>query len=101
MHDSKTVRPVIGQDLVDGIAVFDGRSLMHRLRSTLVAAADHEQVGMLTEALVPHLLWSVAAVTVTFLPLHAAFGSVEVVLSFFWLTSWAEPHVRCYERSPV
>ena len=92
-HDSETVRPVIRQNLVDQITVFDERRLVHRLSSALVTAADHEQIGMLTEAFVPHLLRSVASLAVTLLPLHPPFGRIEIVLRLFWFRARPESHV--------
>ena len=43
-HHSQTMRSVVGQQLVDTVAVVAADSLMESLCSTLVAAADHEQV---------------------------------------------------------
>jgi len=93
-HDTKTVQAVVRQQFMNGVALISDRTQPQSLCSTLIAATDHEQVLVLAEALVPHLLWCVATFAVTLFPVHAAFGVRNITSRRFWFFEWTKVHVR-------
>ena len=100
-HDAEPVCTVIREQLVDGVVVVAERCLAHGLRPTLVATANHEDIGMDPKALLPHLLRGVAAFAMTLFPSHSTFGRVKIVAWVCRPVLWPQSHVRGDDGSAV
>ena len=85
---------VITEDSVDGVAVVPGVGAVEGRDSTLVAAEDEGEVGVLAKEFIPELLAAVAKVTVDFDPAHAALRIGVVTFGGLRLVDDAKIHVR-------
>ena len=100
-HYAHPTTAVIGQQFVYHVPVLATNRLTQCLGAALVPAADHEQVGMFTERLFPHLFRCVSFFAVAFFPVHASLSrSVEIIIGL-WFLARSQSHMGGDDSPPL